>query len=322
MKVWLIKKDSTTDITGLITSVTNNGEYRSCCRSLGFGIIHSDADKRTWLVEINVGDNIKVEDGKDEIFHGVVFSKTKGTGGKEIDFTCHDYGVYLKKNKGSYIFKKMKPEDITRKVCSDFGIKVGSVATTGVPISRNFIGVDLYSIIMSSYTLANDEKYLCEFVGNQLYVKKKGVVECKPLSRGGNLLTSSVTESLEGMVNRVRVYNKNDKLIQEIGNEEDYIYGFMTEYLRVNDSKEDYRLKAKKMLQGVERKITVTNFGDHEYRTGKKVVVTEPYTGLKGVFYIDADQHNWKNGIYTNKLTLNFQNIMDEKESGSSGKRK
>ncbi|WMI81603.1 XkdQ/YqbQ family protein [Anaerotignum sp. MB30-C6] len=322
MKVWLIKKNTTTDITGLITSVTNSGEYRSCCRSLSFGIIHSDTDKRTWLVEINVGDNIKVEDEGKDIFHGVVFKKTKATGGKEIDFTCHDYGIYLKKNKGSYIFKNMKPEDIAKKVCGDFGVKVGSVAVTGVPVSRNFIGVDLYSIIMTSYTLANDEKYFCEFIGNRLYVKKKGEVECKPLTRGGNLLTSSVTESLEGMVNRVRVYNKDDKLIQEIGNEEDYIFGFMTEYIRVNDSKEDYRLKAKKMLQGVERKITVTNFGDHGYHTGKKVIVAEPYTRLKGVFYIDADQHNWKNGIYTNKLTLNFQKIMDEKESGSDGQRK
>jgi len=321
MKVLLIKKSSTMDITGAITSITNSGEYRSCCRSLSFGIIHSDADKRTWLVEINVGDNIKLEDEGKEIFYGVVFQKTKATGSTEINFVCHDYGIYLKKNKGSYIFKKMKPEDITKKVCGDFGVKLGQAAGTGVPVSRNFLGVDLYSIIMTSYTLANDEKYYCEFLGNALYVKKKGAVECPPLSRGGNLLTTSVTESLESMVNRVRVYNKNDKLIQEIGNTEDYIYGFMTEYIRINDTKEDYRLKAKKILQGVDRKISVTNFGSYEYRTGKKVTVTESYTGMTGVFFIDEDQHNWKNGIYTNKLVLNFQNIMDEKESGSSGKK-
>jgi hypothetical protein len=121
------------------------------------------------------------------------------------------------------------------------------------------------------------------------------------------------------MVNRVRIYNKDDNLIQEIGNAEDYIYGLMTEYIRINDDKDDYQLKAGKTLRGVERKISVTNFGSYEYRTGRKVTVTEPYTGLTGVFFIDEDQHNWKNGIYTNKLTLNFQNIMDEKESGSDG---
>lgn len=49
-------------------------------------------------------------------------------------------------------------------------------------------------------------------------------------------------------------------------------------------------------------------------------MVKEPYTGLSGVFFIDADSHTWKNGIYTNKLTLNFQNLMDEKESGQNDK--
>ena len=74
------------------------------------------------------------------------------------------------------------------------------------------------------------------------------------------------------------------------------------------------------MLEGVERKISVTNFGTSEYITGKKVNVTEPYTGLTGIFYIDGDAHNWKNGIYTNKLTLNFENMMDDKDSGSENK--
>lgn len=49
-------------------------------------------------------------------------------------------------------------------------------------------------------------------------------------------------------------------------------------------------------------------------------MVKEPYTGLSGVFFIDGDSHTWKNGIYTNKLTLNFQNLMDEKESGQNDK--
>ena len=91
----------------------------------------------------------------------------------------------------------------------------------------------------------------------------------------------------------------------------------MTEIIRASDGKEDYEKTAREKLQGVERKITVQNFGDSQYMTGRKVQVKEPYTGLTGIFYIDGDTHTWKNGIYTNKLTLNFENIMDEKTSGS-----
>lgn len=48
------------------------------------------------------------------------------------------------------------------------------------------------------------------------------------------------------------------------------------------------------------------------------------HTKAVGLFYIDTDTHSWKNGSYEMTLTLNFQNLMDEKEvnedsnSGSS----
>jgi hypothetical protein len=51
--------------------------------------------------------------------------------------------------------------------------------------------------------------------------------------------------------------------------------------------------------------------------TGGTVVVREPYTGLYGLFYIDSDVHTWKNGLYLNKLVVNFKNIMDEKDAGT-----
>ena len=64
-----------------------------------------------------------------------------------------------------------------------------------------------------------------------------------------------------------------------------------------------------------ERSATVTNLGNPECITGNAVMIHEPFTGLDGLFYIDADTHTWKNGVYTNKLTLNFKNIMDEREA-------
>lgn len=322
MRAFHIAKDGTkNEITEIITSLTINGEYRSCARGCQFGIIHGAADERTWLITIELGDIIKVIDRDKVMFYGPVWTKRKATETNEIEFTCYDYGIYLKKNKGSYVFKKMTAEAITRKLCADFGLKIGSLAITGKPITRTFIGVSIYDIIMTAYSLANDKKYYLIFEGDLLYVLEKGKKECTGLESGYNLLTSDVTESLNSMVNRVRVYNKEDKLIKEFSEDADAkLYGWMTEIIRVSSNDEDYTKKAKKMLEGVERKINVTNFGNSEYIMGKKVNVREPYTGLTGIFYIDADEHNWKNGIYTNKLTLNFKNIMDEKESGSDGK--
>lgn len=318
MNIFLIGKLGKYNITDVVSSVTTRGEYRSCCRTLDFGFIKSHIDKNTHKVGISTGDNIALVENDVSLFHGIAWGKDKSTDSNEIDISCKDFGIYLLKNRGSYKFKNMTPEAITKKVCADFGIKVGVIAATGKPISRNFLGTTLYDIIMTSYTVANDKKYMCIFEGDKLNVIEKGLVACKPIESGINLLSLNVSETLENMVNAVKVYNKDDKLIKTFKNENDIkLYGLMSEYIKVQDSKENYTLKAKKMLNGLEQKITVTNFGDATYQTGKTVIVTEPSTGIKGKFYIDADEHNWKNSIYTNKLTLNFQNLMDEKESGS-----
>lgn len=320
MRAFHIAKDGTkTEITEIITTLSVTGEYRSCARSCDFGIVHGYGDERTWLIAIEVGDILKVIDKDKVMFQGPVWTKQKQTDGTTIDFTAKDYGIYLKKNKASYTFNNMTAEAITKKVCGDFGLQIGSLAITGKPINRIFRNNTLYDIIMTAYSIGGGDKlYFAKFEGELFYVLEKGKKEVDPLENGVNLLTANVSESLESMVNRVRVYNKEDNLIKEYKNAEDAdLYGFFTEILRISNDTDDYEEKAKKTLEGVERKITVTNLGDSQYMTGRKVLVKEPYTGLTGIFYIDGDTHTWKNGIYTNKLTLNFENLMDEKESGS-----
>lgn len=318
METYLISDKGTMNITPFIDSITLSGEYRSCCRMLDFGLIQNPNDKNIPIISIFLGDNIRlVENGK-IMFYGVVWNKDKSTDGKTIDINCKDFGIYLLKNSYSYKFKNMTADNIARKICNDFGIKVGTLASTGVRISRNFINTELYNIIMSAYTVSNDKKYFCIFTENKLNILEKGTLINKNIESGSNLLTSSVSESLDNVVNRVNIFNHENKLIKKVENSELIkLYGLLTDYIKLQkDDKTNYNAEAKKKLTEVERKITVTNFGDINYITGSAVIVKEPYTGLYGKFFIDSDEHNWKNGIYTNKLVLNFKNIMYEKENG------
>lgn len=69
-----------------------------------------------------------------------------------------------------------------------------------------------------------------------------------------------------------------------------------------------------------ERKGTVQSLGNAECITGNAVKVVEPYTGMVGLFYIDSDTHTWANGVYTNKLTLAWENTMaSTKAAGTAG---
>ncbi len=212
---------------------------------------------------------------------------------------------------------------ITRRICADFGISIGEIVATGVKISRNFLGCSLYDIIQTAYTLASvstKKKYHIVFRGALLCVVEKKITDNTLVIEGGsNLMDASTSESIENMINQVVIYNKDDKLIKMLKNSEAIkLYGVMQDYLK-QPEKEDVTAQAKKLIDdnGEVQKITLNNLGNIANVTGGTVVVREPYTGLYGQFFIDSDVHTWKNGIYLNKLVVNFKNMMDEKDVGA-----
>lgn len=320
MQVILTKSQEQIDITPIVTSVTIRGDYHSCCREFSFGILQNQKSKNIPVINIALGDLVTVYHNNTTLFSGFVWSKSKQADSNTIDFIAKDRGIYLNKNEDFYNFKNIYPQDVAKKICSDYGIETGILTQVNKPINRIFMGDTLYKIIISSYNLANTgDKYMIIFTGSKLNVIKKGTVYAGSLESGSNLITASVSASLDSMVNTVQVYGNNNNLISTYKNDEDIKnLGSLTRIVRASAKDKDYKSIANKTLQRVEQKIRVQNFGDVNFTTGKYVIVTEPTTGLKGKFYIESDEHNFKNGIYTNNLVLNFENLADESEGGSN----
>lgn len=323
IKLKLTNSKSTYDITQLAQYITWSGDYQQCARTLSFGLLSSVTDKNVPVIACELGNMVRLYYGNRLLFEGFVFERQKSTGSSIIDVICYDRGIYLKKNDATYKFTNKAPEAIAKRVCEDFGIEVGSLATADVKISRNFIGINLYRIIQTAYTIASEKtgkQYLQRFDGAKLSVIEKKVTDETLVIEGGrNLMSASTSESITDMINQVAIYNSKDELVRVIKNAEAIkLYGLMQSYLRQPD-KEDVSQKASKLIadNGVKQKIVIDNLGNIANITGGTVVVREPYTGLYGLFYIDSDIHTWKLGQYYNKLTLNFKNIMDEQEAGS-----
>ena len=75
-----IKNDSGLyDITNMIQSVTLSGDLDSCCRTLEFYIIASPNDPNLPYVFIPVGGIVDLYEDEENIFHGLVESKSKST---------------------------------------------------------------------------------------------------------------------------------------------------------------------------------------------------------------------------------------------------
>jgi hypothetical protein len=258
-----------------------------------------------------------------ERFRGYVFFKEKSSSGTEMRVTAYDGGVYLLKSKMTFNFKNMTPAQITQKVCQEVGITTGELANPGIPVSFIADSQSLYDIIMTAYNHASRVSginYISIMRDGNLSVIQKGktVAKYTIASEVGPdtvlISESAYSESIEGMVNRVKIYDDEQNEIGVVENA-DWIkhYGVLQDAYTQETDKNPQTV-AKNMLRGVDQRASVQGIGNIECITGRAVTVKEPYTGLNGLFYIDSDEHIFEDGQHMMSLELNFKNMMDAKE--------
>lgn len=97
-------------------------------------------------------------DGED-VFFGFVFSKKRN---KEeyIEVTCYDQLIYLSKNKDSINYKDKSTSDLLKFLCAENHLKIGEIADTVFPVSRDEDNKSYLEMIKNSIdvTLQNTKK--------------------------------------------------------------------------------------------------------------------------------------------------------------------
>ncbi len=316
IRTWSLDGKRTEHITELVQAKTWSGSYTDCARQLTFSALPEA------LME--TGGMTRLYHGADILFSGHIVSRSRDSLGQTVDCTALDNGLYLKRNSTYLSVRNQTPEAITRQLCAEFGIPCGTLAATGVTLSRNFLGVSLYQIIQTMYTLAAEQtgkQYQARFQSNHLYVVEKAIgAESIRLVPGGNLIWCRSSESIERMVNRVAVYNDQCRQAAAYDSPENYaaLYGLMQQAMKASD-KEDPEASARDILRenGISTTITAQCTGNPKLITGNAVVVHEPATGTDGLFWITADSHTVARGVYQTKLSLDFRNLMDKQTAGS-----
>lgn len=313
-----------TDITSLCKTVSISGDVSQCSRKMDLTVAYSLYDKNMPNVQIGCTNKIwMVDDVEGEIFRGVVFDRELNSD-NETKIVVYDYLVYLLKSKASFNFQNMTPEDITKKACEEVGITPGNIASTGVKINLVVQNEDLYTIIMKAYTQASKItgiQYIPMMRGIVLDIIQKGqVVANYILNTKQNITKSAYTDSLDNMINRVKIYDSNGNYIDEVKNSGwvDTCGVLQDSYTKEQD-KNPYTV-AQNMLHGIDNYFKIEALGNLKCKTGNAVNVTIPWFYLTtngAVMYIDTDVHTWdlSTGKYTMELTLNFSNKMDLKEA-------
>lgn len=303
------------DITEYVSSITWSGSNNEVARKLELSIINPVNDPNVKGIVMKLGSMLYLyDDNKNEIFRGYIVDRERNAK-SEVSYTAYDLLYYTIKSKATYNFKKKTPEEITKKVCKDMQIPVGSAVKTGKKYNVLMKDKSIYEIIMASYTKAKKStgnKYHVSTKKGKLYVTKMGDdwfnIE---FTDNSNIISSTYKETISNVVNQVKIYNEKGKVLKVVKDEKSQIKYGIFQHTYTKEKDKDPTNSAKAMLRGVTKTIEIECIGYVGCVTGKAVKIKDSATGLTGKFYVEADSHEWKNGVHTMKLTLTLTNSMD-----------
>lgn len=310
------------DIIQLVREITWSGDTKEVSRKLSFVIYQNEKDKLFPTVNIRNGDDIifKDDNGK-PLFGGVVHKIDRKAQEKTITYLAYDLLFYVNKSEISKIFNST-PEVITKNICSDLNIPIGSIEATNVKVYYPCIKKSAYEAIMIAYTqagYATGNVYIPLIKDiNKLNVIKKGQYSGVVLEGTYNLEDATYSVTSENVVNMVVITDKEGNTTRTL---EDITsmnkYGTIQKVYKTQDGK-DANTEANALFHGLDQSGSVIALGDTRAVSGYSLAVQESKSGLYGLFYIESDSHTFTNGKHEMTLTLAFENTMDEKELPSS----
>jgi hypothetical protein len=324
VKIRTTDPDGTTaNITQLCKTIKWSGDYRNAARTLSFSPVTSSVDTNLPRAPTELGGSAQFWHEGKLLMDAYTLERTRDSLSTTIDVVAYDRGIYLTRNNKYMRVQNQTPEAVTAALCGEFGIETGEIASTGVTLTRNFLGVSLYKIIMTLYTLAADqtgEKYRIRFKGSKLeVVKMEQTSESILLKPGSNLLYCTTKESASKVTNSVAIYDDEYNLLQTQEDSESVkLYGLMQAAIK-SSAYDDPAAHAKQVLEenGMQTTITLSALGNLKLITGNTVAVQEPVTNTYGLFWILSDTHTWQRNVYETKITVSLEAIMDSQTAGS-----
>ena len=316
MKIAIVNK-SAVDISQLLTACTWSGDKTQAARKLEFEFVQDDRDSRIPVVDIDNGYVVfGADDDGNIVFTGNVYNLKKDRAKSSVHVIAYDQLFVLNKSKTTKKFTDALPEDIAKEMCGEMGIAAGNIVATGEKVSFIANNKTGRQIIMGAYTEAhkkNEKQYQCIMNGDRLDVIEKGtLIEGYVLDSVSNMTDSIYSESIENIVNRVVVTDDTGNTVTYVDDEESIGKYPRIQAVYKEDKEKDTQTEAKDLFKEPEREGNVTVFGNYKLISGYSVVVKD--TLFTGQFWIKADVHTFKDGIHETKLTLEFENIMNEEE--------
>ena len=273
-------------------------------------------------VKAKVGDKVSLlNEFGNEIFRGMVYRVDYDSENLTFNFRAYDDAFRLNKNRLLKTFLKAKPSEIAKSVLAEIGVKSGTFPIDTEICTYTAFDKTVYEIILMAYKLQAAKtklKYsvVCDL--DKISVVEQGtLIKDFKLQSKVNIRSATYSNSIEEIINQILIYkveNDNPQIKGKRRDEESIKkYGIFQSVVEEDYYNKDVLL-INDLLKNEDEQGSLEVDGNNDLISGFSVIVYEPNTGLNGRFYIEEDEHTWTPGDYKTRLTLNFENVMEDVE--------
>lgn len=296
IEIHVLLNNVDTNITKLCSSVEISGQLTGVCRQATTTIEQGIYNKTfpsfqipdytpLWIKDVNIDGSLK-----EGLFSGIIVDFSKKHDNYSV--TAFDYAYYLKRNTVTKNFSNITAEDGAKEILDELEIKSNYLYPSKILINKLLTQQNAYDSIMDLYTQVHKQTgelfYLSASYYNKIGIYKVNQHMCNKVicpSSGdknicdGNLLSIDYKRTGSNVVNRVKVYDENNQLIETLDDETCSFAQFgilQEEYVQEEDK--DYKTVVQKSIfHGVEKDISVEVLGNYDYYTGSAVKIYVPW---------------------------------------------
>ncbi|UTL74627.1 XkdQ/YqbQ family protein [Bacillus halotolerans] len=304
-------------------SVSLEGHRYQAPRSIEATIVIKQGDQKYYSV--TEGDTVLFKWKGKDLFRGIVFARTPDE--HTLAFSAYDMLQYLVKNQDVYVFSNQRADQMIRRIANDFQIPTTSIANTSHTIKSLVIKNDtsLYDIILKALKQTKSQTGR----NYQLYSEKGKLglrawpdpSEVWVLETGVNITGYQYSTSINDTATRVVLRRQKDNKTYKASAKDNSglnKYGVLQYTETVTDEinqaqlqqRADVRLAEKK---GVKKELkNIQAIGIPEVQSGLPVYISIPEAGIKKIYWVDTDRHEFKGTKHTMTIDVVEKNTMPE----------
>lgn len=334
MAEYFFLNDVTTafDLSPYVVSMDWSGSLDQAGRKLNFVIAYTKKDMSWTNANVNLGDDVELvtqdDTGNYKIFAGKIFMQSRNSESYTMEFVAYDHLIYLSKSHINAKFTDITIRDCITQICQLVGISVGDLSCEDLNQKVNFVADDMAGSEAISKALETATAWTgwtyhiymsIDKSGKQVLnvVRANTVIDSLVLTDTKDIMTAAHSASLEDMVNRVAIADKDGNITGYLTMDDDAKkYGMIQGIYRVQD-KQDTQTYAKKMLHGVTENSQLTALGNIQCISGYAVMIQEEQ--IQGKFLIIADSHNIAGNVHKMNLTLRYITEPEKKATYTGG---